>query len=380
VLREGIAEITFADGAMVHLEGPARFVVQSPGRGVLQFGKLFAQVPARAIGFCVETPALKVVDLGTEFGVQADESGAAEVQVIQGLVNVGPPPASAKRATFGQVRLAAGQMIECDSHGSSKVVDAPDPQRFTHLAFAGSAQAGRAAAPPKVVFATDPGWVGAGNQSDGNGYGFRAKTRHAGGEAGEVGGKLVRSRRKSFYGDTHLNKTFTLNDRIAATGRFCIAATQRMDGQVFVGHYSADDFRREFVGMEISEGINDKSTVRVRARLFHRQADGVLGAISAAMELPVGRHYRFEYSYDPAFHTDNQLEGPEGKVTLRVFSDDQKFDQTCVALLEPGHRAIPAEFDAFGMGIAAHAVDTDDAENIVEVYIDEVSYSGYQGN
>jgi hypothetical protein len=85
-LANGLVEITFNDGAVVVLEGPATFDVDSPGRAQLHEGRLTAVVPERAHGFQVATARLNVVDLGTEFGLMAEPEGTAEVHVFNGLV------------------------------------------------------------------------------------------------------------------------------------------------------------------------------------------------------------------------------------------------------------------------------------------------------
>ncbi len=85
-LANGLIEITFNDGAVVVLEGPATFDVDSPGRAQLHEGRMSAVVPERAHGFQVATARLNVVDLGTEFGLMAEAEGTAEVHVFNGLV------------------------------------------------------------------------------------------------------------------------------------------------------------------------------------------------------------------------------------------------------------------------------------------------------
>ncbi len=85
-LATGLIEITFKDGAVVVLEGPATFDVQSPGKAQLRDGRLTAVVPERAHGFEVATARMNVVDLGTEFGLMAEPEGAAEIHVFNGLV------------------------------------------------------------------------------------------------------------------------------------------------------------------------------------------------------------------------------------------------------------------------------------------------------
>jgi len=88
-LHRGLVEITFARGAKVLLEGPATFTVAGDGQGVLRDGSLVATVKKGAEGFTIQTPALAVVDLGTEFGVRVeDEKGTGDIEVFQGKVEL----------------------------------------------------------------------------------------------------------------------------------------------------------------------------------------------------------------------------------------------------------------------------------------------------
>lgn len=83
-LREGYAELLFDNNARVLIEGPAGFQILTEDQIKLRYGKLYATVPQEAIGFTVTTQTAKVIDLGTEFGVQADVSGDTSLHVIQG--------------------------------------------------------------------------------------------------------------------------------------------------------------------------------------------------------------------------------------------------------------------------------------------------------
>ncbi|QDT00799.1 FecR domain-containing protein [Adhaeretor mobilis] len=85
-LAEGLAEITFNDGATILLEGPASFVVSGPATAELDAGRLAAVVPSRASSFRVSTQTLDLLDAGTEFGLHALDSGASEVHVFNGIV------------------------------------------------------------------------------------------------------------------------------------------------------------------------------------------------------------------------------------------------------------------------------------------------------
>jgi hypothetical protein len=85
-LVSGLVEVAFDSGAVVTLEGPASLQLTSAWEAVLHRGALKAQVPKEAIGFRVSNPAVEVVDLGTEFSMVADDSGATEVFVLKGSV------------------------------------------------------------------------------------------------------------------------------------------------------------------------------------------------------------------------------------------------------------------------------------------------------
>jgi hypothetical protein len=84
-LSEGLAEITFNDGATVLLEGPATFDDDASDKVALRAGRLAAVVPQQSRGFRIHTRSLDVFDVGIEFGLVAQESGAAELHVFNGL-------------------------------------------------------------------------------------------------------------------------------------------------------------------------------------------------------------------------------------------------------------------------------------------------------
>lgn len=86
-LDKGIIEIQYDDGVDVLIEGPAKFAVERSGLYV-EYGRLFSRVSASGLGFLVETPTARFVDQGTEFGVQADVNGSAELHVIKGKVQL----------------------------------------------------------------------------------------------------------------------------------------------------------------------------------------------------------------------------------------------------------------------------------------------------
>jgi hypothetical protein len=134
-VRSGLAELKFAQGAKVIVQGPAEFEVCSANRGFLRRGKLVALVPREAVGFTVATPTADIVDLGTEFGVEADGKGAIEVQVFKGKIELragtgGPDELRAQLP----ITLTAGtaRRIEAARDGASPLVK---DLTFSHQRF-----------------------------------------------------------------------------------------------------------------------------------------------------------------------------------------------------------------------------------------------------
>lgn len=85
-LQEGLVGIRLDSGARIIIEGPAKIELQSFNSLFLRQGCLVATVARDAVGFVVNTPRGKVLDLGTEFGVQVDEQQNSEIHVFQGEV------------------------------------------------------------------------------------------------------------------------------------------------------------------------------------------------------------------------------------------------------------------------------------------------------
>jgi len=88
VPKDGFFRIRFDNGAVVAIEGPADFRIESPKRMHLHSGKLNAWCPETAHGFQVVTATGTVTDLGTSFGVSTEASGASNFLVLDGLIEV----------------------------------------------------------------------------------------------------------------------------------------------------------------------------------------------------------------------------------------------------------------------------------------------------
>lgn len=123
-LASGYAQIEFFCGATVILEGPAELDLRSSSVARVRSGRLRAQVPPAARGFSLEVDDLRVVDLGTEFGLSVSSAGA-NVQVFDGEVEL-QQPSSARRL------LIAGQALVRTPNGNYET-SAMTPESFLDI-------------------------------------------------------------------------------------------------------------------------------------------------------------------------------------------------------------------------------------------------------
>ena len=106
-IQSGFAQVEFFCGATVVIEGPAELVLKTSELAQVRNGRLRAQVPPAARGFSLEVDDMKVVDLGTEFGLSVTEEGS-DVQVFDGEVELHLPQAEKQSLTTGQAMRRSG--------------------------------------------------------------------------------------------------------------------------------------------------------------------------------------------------------------------------------------------------------------------------------
>jgi hypothetical protein len=134
-IDSGLVELELKQGVKLLIEGPAEWSIDGHNNATLKRGKLVAKVPTQAIGFTLQTPTAKIVDLGTEFGVEVGEYGSAEVHVLRGRVRAtGLAAAGQNRAVAKSVVLEAGSTIRSDRGQLSEVETAVDDETFKSLA------------------------------------------------------------------------------------------------------------------------------------------------------------------------------------------------------------------------------------------------------
>ena len=85
-LLSGVVQLDMSGGAAVVVEGPSALTLTGPDALNLQQGKAAVRVAEGGKSFVVDTPAMHVIDLGTEFGVEATASGDEQVMVFDGSV------------------------------------------------------------------------------------------------------------------------------------------------------------------------------------------------------------------------------------------------------------------------------------------------------
>lgn len=81
----GRIEVALESGVEAAISGPARFSLDSPMHTTLHRGRLTTLAKP---GYTVRTPRLRIVDLGTAFGVSVDDDGATRVECYRGRVRV----------------------------------------------------------------------------------------------------------------------------------------------------------------------------------------------------------------------------------------------------------------------------------------------------
>ncbi len=81
---QGAITLAFLSGVTLSVEGPADLELLAIDRVFCRRGKLRARVPQGAEGFVVTTPGSSVVDLGTEFALNVEDGGKAQVMVFEG--------------------------------------------------------------------------------------------------------------------------------------------------------------------------------------------------------------------------------------------------------------------------------------------------------
>ncbi len=106
-IARGNVQMRLSSGVLLDVAAPVEMKLLDAMQVRLLSGRVTAVVPPAARGFAVETPAGRVVDLGTRFGVAMEAADSAEVHVFEGKVEV-----TTKQKHV--VQLVAGDAVSLD--------------------------------------------------------------------------------------------------------------------------------------------------------------------------------------------------------------------------------------------------------------------------
>jgi ferric-dicitrate binding protein FerR (iron transport regulator) len=127
-LESGIIELELNSGVILTIEAPALFTLADDQCVRIESGRIAAHVPKQAMGFRVETASATVVDLGTDFAVEAVVGKKSEVHVFDGEVRINLHGSKATSAS--PLRLTSGEATRIDFlTGMPSGIDLDD-QRF----------------------------------------------------------------------------------------------------------------------------------------------------------------------------------------------------------------------------------------------------------
>lgn len=136
-LESGTLDIHLGTGTQLVLEGPAELSIDNPTSVSLPHGRLWVRAASKQ--FIVSTQRLKIIDLGTEFGVLASDHLDEEVHVISGRVRIKP-----KLTRLPAFTLTSGEAVRANRIGKLRSIPftssgfltaAPSELHYLHWSF-----------------------------------------------------------------------------------------------------------------------------------------------------------------------------------------------------------------------------------------------------
>ncbi len=113
-LRSGEARLRLTSDVELLVSGPTELRFIDPMHARVVRGKVTVDCGARGKGFILDTPVARVVDMSTQFGVDARPDGSTDVMVIKGHVELFNPQQTQRAAPLEQgeaVRVDAAQAL-----------------------------------------------------------------------------------------------------------------------------------------------------------------------------------------------------------------------------------------------------------------------------
>lgn len=246
-------------------------------------------------------------------------------------------------ATFDRFGLANGMK----AGGSATIF-------FDDLTFNGKTQ----------DFSKDPEWVGSGNQitfedhevTGAHDFGYSAKTSHAGGSPGEIGGGLWRSGDYAYYADRV--GPLGLEQRLEARGKV-ILVTAGPDSDMQIGWFNSASKTQGAGDKENFVGIHVGGPTRVGHYFIpvFANARGSNGKVKQGPILTPGKVFDWSLVYDPAGN------GGLGEMKVTLGSESVTLE------LKRGQKAEGATLDRFGLFTSTVG------GQMVKIFLDDLSYT-----
>lgn len=111
VFPVGLVELDLAGRGSMLVEGPADLRFTSADSAELHRGRIVMRATKKGIGYSLNTPRGRVVDLGTEFGVLVQDNDEVEAHVIDGEIEV-------LSGQSGRVKLKRDEALSMGSSGA----------------------------------------------------------------------------------------------------------------------------------------------------------------------------------------------------------------------------------------------------------------------
>lgn len=214
-------------------------------------------------------------------------------------------------------------------------------------------------------FNTDPGWNSVGATANGNNFGYRSAAHFP---TDAIGGRFARTTPFTYYADTDLGGSLSLDQPLFASGEFVLTGQNAWNLGVGMTYFAQDRPGSASLGWAIVEPTNQEGARLVASVV---SADGTLAQSSPLRFTPfINRPLEWAFYYDPAGGAGF------GQLTVTFWSQSATTMVDIGSLqvdLTEAQRAIPTTFDAFGITSGSSALP--DVNVWVEVFFDNLNYT-----
>ncbi|QNN22567.1 hypothetical protein HED60_09895 [Planctomycetales bacterium ZRK34] len=135
-LKSGALSLGLTGGAGMVIVGPCQFTLDSATEARLDYGLIVSEVPPGAASIQLNTPTLRLRDIGTQFATVVNRDRSCEIHVFDGRVRVSPTrggEAVMLEAEQAIVFDAQGQLIERTAAAADRFPAPPSRQRLREV-------------------------------------------------------------------------------------------------------------------------------------------------------------------------------------------------------------------------------------------------------